>query len=320
MMKSFILKNKDDSLVLPKVSFGAAICENEVGRDHYFALMDRYFELGGNCLDTARVYCSWLKDGANMSEKMVGEWVKTKNRKDIIISTKGGHPPLDNLHSSRLSSSEILSDLEDSLHWLQTDYVDIYFLHRDDPTRLVSEIMKTLHQLVSSGQVRFLGASNWTAARIEEANRYAEAEGLTPFSISQINYSLAKTTPEMTGDDTLVCMNDREYSWYLKNNFPVMAFTSQANGFFSKYLENPNHPRMDTRLKTPENILRTERVRALCGELNCSPAALTLAYLTCNPLPVSAITGFRTMEQLEDSFTERLLSLTPEQIAYLEGN
>lgn len=318
-MKTLTLTSKNDQLIMPKLSFGAAICETESKKDHYFSLMDRYYEYGGNCFDTARVYCSWLKDGANISEKTVGEWAKTKKRKDIIISTKGGHPPFDNLHASRLEEAEILSDFSESLRFLQTDYIDIYFLHRDDVSKPVSQIMPVLHQLVSSGQVRFLGASNWTAARIAQANQYAQAHGLTPFSISQINYSLAVTTPQMTGDDTLVCMKKEEYAWYTENNFPVMAFTSQAKGFFSKYLEDSNHPGLDNRLKTSENLLRAERVKKLCSQRGCSPAAITLSYLTCNKLPVSAVTGFRTMEQLEDSMSETSLFLSEEEIQYLEG-
>lgn len=91
--------------------------------------MDTYFENGGNVLDTARAYCYWLNGGANQSEQTIGEWIKTRNiRNKIWISDKRlGHPPIPDFHKSRINERELTKDIDESLKYLQTDYVDIFF-------------------------------------------------------------------------------------------------------------------------------------------------------------------------------------------------
>lgn len=169
------------------------------------------------------------------SEKCIGRWIaERKCRNKVFLSTKGAHPELADIHSSRMSRENIVQDLNESLAFLQCDYVDLYFLHRDDTTKPVSFIMDVLDEQVKAGKIRFLGASNWTKSRIDEANAYAVANGKTPFSVSQIQWSLADVKPDAGLDDTLVQMNKSEYDAYLKNPLPVMAFSSQARGFFPK--------------------------------------------------------------------------------------
>lgn len=310
-MKSFEIKRGSDRLILPKISLGTVMAWNYEDREKCFRIMDAYFKAGGSCIDTARVYGD--------SEKIVGEWLKKQDRSKIILSTKGGHPPIEDLHHSRLDRESIRSDVEESLSLLQTDYIDLYFLHRDDPSLPVSEIMPVLHELVKEKKVRFLGASNWTAKRIEEANRFAQERGLTPFSVSQIQYSLSATTPEMVSDDTLVYMTREEYRWYLEHQFPVMAFSAQARGFFSKYLLNPENPSIDQRMKTKENLCRAKLVKEISEASGQTVSAVVLSYLLSNPLPVSAVVGFSSLEQLEDSLSGQDFLLTQQQWNELES-
>jgi aryl-alcohol dehydrogenase-like predicted oxidoreductase len=320
-MRTFELKTAADSLIMPKITFGTGVFVDAGKKPLYFEMLDTYFKNGGSCLDAARVYSSWIEGADGLSEKITGQWIESRYARDrIIISTKGGHPPLDNMKKSRLDKDSIHSDIAQSLEALRTDYIDIYFLHRDDERLDVSEIMPILHALVTSGKVRFLGASNWKAKRIEEANAYAAKNNLTPFSISQIFFSLASTTPAGYADETVVCMNDSEYKWYLENHFPVMAFSSQAKGFFTKYLSASKlSKKAEDRFLSEHNIKRANNVAKLCRKLSCSPAALSLAYLTCNPLQTSAVAGFSNISQLHDSLSENELTLSKEDIAFLEG-
>ena len=107
-------------------------------------------------------------------------------------------------------------DLEQSLDALQTDYIDLYWLHRDHLSTSVEEIVDTLNEFADKGLVRCFGVSNWTTERLLEANTYAKRAGKLGFSASQIQWSLAACTPQTWGDDTLVCMTDQIRADYLR--------------------------------------------------------------------------------------------------------
>lgn len=281
-----------------------------------FAMMDRYIEAGGTTFDSARSY----NDGR--SDYYLGRWIKQSGvkRSEIVLSTKGSCPTKQARYVSRLSPEEIEGDLVKSLESIGTDYSDVHLLHRDDPSLPVDEIMHALHEQVQKGRVRTVGCSNWTAARIALANRYALENNLTPFSVSQIFFSLALTTPMQANDITLVAMNDVERGWYRESGMPIMAFGSMGRGFFHAYAENrPQRERAFYNLDLlPENPRRAQRAVALAKELGCSLGALLGAYVRDNGLPAVALCSFTKMGQLEDSLSMADISLTPEQIHYLE--
>ena len=211
-MFTYKLKNDRYELELPALTYGTANFERLDSDEIYFELLDTYYKHGGRCIDTARVYCEWLEDGKDSSETVVGRWLKERGcRDEMIICTKGGHPPFENMEQSRLSREDIEYDISRSLRVMGLDYIDIYFLHRDDEQIPVSEIMPILNDLYQSGRAHFLGASNWTTSRIEEANRFALENGMEPFRVSQINYSLAHSSTDSA------------------KNLPEGQFTSTAN-------------------------------------------------------------------------------------------
>ena len=153
--------------------------------------------------------------------------------------------------------------MDESLKRLGTDYVDIYWLHRDDENLPVDGIMETLSKLVKTGKTRYIGMSNWTAERIDEANRCAEREGLPKLCASQIQYSMAVPNVE-NNDPTLVLMNDQEYEYFKNHDLTVFAFASQAKGFFSKLyaggVENLS-PKARERYLNEESLKRYQRIR-----------------------------------------------------------
>ncbi|MDP4152836.1 MAG: aldo/keto reductase [Bacillota bacterium] len=287
-----------NELKISKLVLGTDYYGTSVDVKTSYSLLNGFTESGGNCIDTARVY----SDGT--SESLIGEWLNERNnRHKIILVTKGGHPL--NGHS-RLSRENLTLDIDSSLNALKTDYIDIYFLHRDDTNRPIEEIMETLSEFIKSGKVRYIGCSNWTSERIEAANLYSKSSGLSGFSISQIQWSLAVSTPEAHGDPTLVCMNDKEYNWYLENNFPVMAFSSQAKGFFTRTIKNgldSNNNKALSRFLTEENLKRLVKVRECADKFNITPTAAALGYITCNALPAVAIIGCKNINQLHDSLS-----------------
>jgi len=309
-MKTIEIRNAAHSLSVSTVIMGSTYFDTKLPAEEVYALLDEYFALGGNCIDTARVYGQPDVGCPSASEETIGRYLKERPglREKIILSTKGGHPPFSDMHAPRLDEASLRADLSGSLESLGADYVDIYFLHRDDPRIPVEKIMPVLDAFVKEGKVKCLGASNWSCARIEEANRYALSHGLTPFSVSQIQWSLAVTTPAQCGDDTLVCMTEPEYRWYRENRFPVLCYSSQSKGFFSKAIaqgtENLNE-KIRSRFLTPENLGKLEKVKSLCAEYRLSPAAVVLLYLTHNLCPAAAIIGCSSLEQLRDSLSGR---------------
>jgi len=320
-MKYFSLENSKYKINLSKISFGAGVFDNYNKYSEYFKYLDYYFEMGGKVIDTARVYCDWLPEGKDTSEKIIGKWLKSRGiaRDEVIIVTKCSHPPLDNMKKSRLSKEDIDTDITRSLELIGTDYVDILFLHRDNKNVAVSGIIDGLNDVMSKKMTKFIGASNWTGERIMEANYYANKSSQEGFSISQISYSLAITTPKECHDETLVCMNPAEHKFYSKNDFPVMAFASQAKGFFSKYQAMDElTQKINARFYSEQNVKRAEVVAKLAKEKGVSPATISIAYITSQKMPATAIIGMSSIDQLKDSLSATDLTLTNEEIKLLD--
>lgn len=320
-MIRFKLANEKYTLGVPALTFGTGNFEKQDNDEEYFPLLDEYVKLGGNCIDTARTYCSWLEDGEGSSEKTIGRWLKARNnRKNIILVTKGGHPRHDSMDVSRLSRADLEEDLNKSLEALQTDYVDIYLLHRDDETIPVEEIMPVLNDFVKSGKVHFIGASNWKTERIEKANKFAIENGMEPFRISQIYYSLAHTSKEVIGDPTIACMDTKSYAWYKKNCFPVMAFSPQAKGFFSKIANGKSIThQMESQFVSTANLAKLSKVKKMCDDTGYTPATLVLGYLNSQQFPVSSVFSASKLWQIDEDMQAGDITLTPKQLAYLEN-
>ena len=286
--------------------------------------MDYYYQEGGNLFDTARAYGQSVADGPSTSEQVVGKWIQANGcRENIILATKGGLPPKNDMHKSRLTEKCIRFDVETSLQQLKVNKVDIWFLHRDNPAMGVDEIVDLVNEeVVAKGYTTYLGLSNWKSKRIEQANEWAKKHNRQGFSLSEIQDSLAYCTPQQWNDDTIVCMDDHEELWYKKNNFPVLAFASQAKGFFSKILNggmDELSQKAKERFVTERNLAMVPKVEALSQELKVSVAALCVAYLTSQEYPVFPIIGSSKLSQIKDSLSSADLILTKEQLGYLKS-
>lgn len=306
---------KASVIALGTDSFGSMVSEAMS-----FRIMDKYTELGGNIIDTARVYASWVEGGDGASERTIGKWMKHNgNRKDIILSTKCAHPILtpSQSNSSRLPSDSVLArlkydemkeDLEKSLEALQTDYVDILWLHRDDFQTPVSEIADTLESFVSSKQIRYYGFSNWKPDRIEELNKYISVKyNGNHFIGSQIKWSLAETSPNYEEDPTLVEMSPSQYDYYKKLNLTVFAYASQAKGFFSKVEAGGAEAlkgKSQERYYSESNMEKYKYAHELAVKHNVPISAIVLSYLYSNKdFNVIPIVGCKNTEQIIDSLS-----------------
>lgn len=261
-------------IVLGTAPFGIGISQ-EIS----FSLIDAFINSGCNFIDTAAVY------GMGLSEQTIGNWLHQRNaRSKLLISTKGGHPSLPDWQR-RITEEDIRSDIEASLRNLQTDYVDVYFLHRDDETKPIEFIMPILNKLIQEGKTRYIGASNWTVSRINKANTFARENGMAEFSVSQIFWNGAVINKECVYDQTLVAMDDTEHAGYAENHIPVMAYTSQARGLFSKIRDKGYESLSDDMKRTYLNFetkARAERILEVSERTGMSPTTVSLAYLLCD--------------------------------------
>ena len=287
------------------LALGTAPFGTGIPKDTAFAILDAFTDLGGNLIDTAAVY------GMGVSEQTLGEWMRLRQcRNRVVISTKGGHPSLPDW-SRRITEEDIRADMEDSLRYLGTDHVDIYFLHRDDESKPVEAIMPILDSLVREGKTRLIGASNWTVARINEANAFAKANGMAEFSVSQIFHNAAFINKEGVYDPTLVAMDPTEHEGYEANGLPVMAYTAQAQGLFSHIRDKGYEGLTEGMIRTyvnPATTERAERILSVSAESGISPTAVSLAFLLHDRrVKTFPILGISRVERLEEAI--RVFSL-----------
>lgn len=280
-------------------------------------LLDIYTAAGGNVIDSARMYGRPDAGEYGICETVVGEWMaKRGNRDGLILSTKGGFPGVSG--EKRLDRASLMADVEASLRALQTDHIDIWWLHRDDPDRSVGEIIDTLNEMIDRGYVGCVGASNWSAQRIREANAYAVAHGLQGFAGDQPQWSLARQV--VNPDPTLQIMSDDLFHLHEETGMLCMPFSAQAKGYLAKFVaggEAALPAKAKARFHFPENVAIAERVKELCAEMGCSPAAMSLAWLTNQPFATIPIISASRPEQLADSLTAGDMELTAQQREWL---
>jgi len=304
-------------LCLGTAEFGSAVDES-ASED----TLETYLDAGGNVLDTAEIYATWLPNGEHRSETFLGNWLrKNKNRDQLIISTKGAHPRLDSMEKPRMSKAVVESDLNSSLQRLGIDCTDIYWLHRDDPSTPVEEIVLMLEDFRRAGKIRYSGLSNWTQARAEAARVAAEKLGVESFIGIQNQWSLAKADASK-GDPTWAYTDDAFAQWHIHNNIAAFPYTTQANGYFRR-LENGTLDKAPKLVRAlfdgPENRERYERVKTIQSETGLSSGTIVLSYLLSQPFPVFPIIGPKKSADLIESIEATKAALNPENIAFLTG-
>lgn len=290
--------------------FGSSMPEEQV-----FEVLDAYCALGGNLIDTARAY------GEGAAEQTIGRWMQARgNRQSLVLATKGGYVTRGREAFTLLDRAQVLSHLEESLEALSVDSVDIYWLHRDDLSRPVGELVETANALLETGRVRLIGASNWSPSRLREAHEYALAHGLRLFDADQPQWSLAQMITRE--DPTLYEMDDALHAWHCESGTMCMAYSSQAKGFFLKLDAlgaQGLSEKSRRRYLCPGNLRTLDALRALSRETGRSVGALALAYLTSQPFDVYPIVGVSRTEQVEALREAGEVALTPDQAAALHA-
>ncbi len=289
--------------------------------DMAMALLDGVFAQGGNTFDTGHVY------GNGAIERTLGRWIEARGlREQVVIVTKGAHP---NADRDRVTPFDISSDLFDSLARLKTDFIDIYLLHRDDPSKPVGPLVEILNEHQRAGRIRAFGGSNWSPARIAEANAYAQAHGLQPFALSSPNFSLAvqREAPWAGCLSISGAAGAAAREWYARAQMPLLTWSSLAGGFFSGRFQRDNMAGMTEGIDSitarsygdETNFQRLDRAQALGREKGLTAAQIALAYILNQPLNLFALVGCRTAAEYAENAAAVELQLTPKELAWLEG-
>ncbi|WP_341280847.1 aldo/keto reductase [Paenibacillus sp. FSL H8-0537] len=278
--------------------------------DKAAANLDAFFAIGGNSIDSAHIYCG------GQSEEVIGRYLKERgNREQWVILTKGAHH---DQNGPRVSSEAIRSDLNKSIERLQTDYIDMYALHRDDPAVPAGEIIDILNEHVASGAVQTIGVSNWAWQRIKEANDYAAAKGLVGFSFNSPNFSLAKANePFWAG---CVSADEETSVWHEATQMPLFSWSSQARGFFTERFtpEDRSNADLVRVFYSDGNWERLERAKQLAARKGVTAIQIALAYVLNQPFPTCALIGAQSLEELRSCDEGSLVTLTAEERNWLD--
>ena len=272
-------------------------------------VLDAYAAHGGNFLDTADVYSQWKPGNqGGESETIIGNWLTKRDRSKIVVATKVS------MLNTRpgLSAKNILAACDDSLRRLQTDYIDIYYSHRDETETPMAETLGAYAELVAAGKVRYIAASQHTGARLQEALDISAANGLPSYIGLQDQYNLIYRQPFESEQQPVLATN----------NLSAMPFYGLARGFLSgKY--RPGVKVESVRAEgvaefyNDKNWAVLDKVREIAQERNMPVAAIALAWLRSNPQVSTPIASARTVEQLEEIV--QIVELSDAELASLNS-
>jgi aryl-alcohol dehydrogenase-like predicted oxidoreductase len=277
-----------------------------------FGVLDAYADAGGNFIDTAENYSQWA-DGhsGGESETIIGRWLARRRRRDdVVLATKVGKLA----SAPGLSARNIARGVDASLRRLRTDYLDLYYAHIDDSDVSFDETLAAFDALVTAGKVRLIGASNYSAPRLEEALEVSRERSFAAYSVLQTHYNLVHRHEY---ENELASLCERE-------GLVCVAYSALADGFLTgKYRQGsplPSSERAEDAAAylTPPHERVLEALDEVAQECHAPVAAVALAWLIGQP-GVIALASARTTDQLRDLLQAQTLRLSPEQLDLLDS-
>ena len=303
----------NSGLEVSPLAFGGNVFGWTVDEPTSFQLLDAFVAAGFNFIDTADVYSKWAPGNqGGESETILGNWLKSRGKRgQVVIATKVGIE----MGAGRkgLSKAYILRAVEDSLHRLQTDYIDLYQSHTDDAETPLAETLEAYAQLVKEGKVRAIGASNYPAARLREALEVSADHGFPRYQSLQPNYNLFDRhgyEAELEG----VCHD---------HGLGVIPYFPLASGFLTGKYRSEADLAASKRGQFVKKYLNDRGFRILraldevAKEIHATPARISLAWLLARPSITAPIASATSLEQLQDLVGATELKLDQEAIARL---
>ncbi len=281
--------------------------DNQPTLPHATVMFDDFFERGGTTFDTGYIY------GRGLHERQLGQWIANRGvRSDVVVIGKGAHTP-------HCDPESITRQLHESLDRLQTDHVDVYFMHRDNEDIPVAEFVDVLDEHLRAGRMKAYGGSNWSLARVAEANAYAEQNGRQPFVAVSNNFSLARAL-DVPWAGCRSASDDESREWLEKNQLALMPWSSQARGFFTGRAAPDN--RSDAELVrcwySDDNFKRLARAQDLANRRGVATTAIALAYVLHQEFPTFPLIGPRALAETSSSFDALRVELSADEVRWLD--
>lgn len=279
-----------------------------------FAILDHFVESGFNLIDTADVYSRWAPGHqGGESETIIGRWLKKSGKRDkVVIATKVAM----DMGNGRvgLSKKHIFEAVEESLQRLQTDHIDLYQSHRDDPSVSLEETLAAYQQLIKEGKVKAIGASNYSAERLAEALKVSEQNGLPRYETLQPEYNLYDRENFEKALEPLC----------LKNQLGVIPYWSLASGFLTgKYRKSEDIQQsvrgsaVQSRYMNPRGMKILKALDQVAESLRATPAQVALAWLMARPSITAPIASATKIPQMDDLAKAANLKLPPNAVELL---
>jgi aryl-alcohol dehydrogenase-like predicted oxidoreductase len=304
----------ESELSTPPLILGGNVFGWTADRATSFSILDAFTAGGGRMIDTADVYSSWVPGNrGGESETIIGAWLSARGRRDdVLIATKVG---LEIDGTKGLSASRIALAVESSLHRLQTDHIDLYFAHTDDLETPIESTLTAFDELIRAGKVRAIGASNYDAARLEQALHCSATHGLARYSVLQPHFNLLER-PIFEGPLQDLC---------LARGIAAVPYYGLAAGFLTGKYRSRADLTSKARARSVEKYLNYQGLRVLtaldqiAAELGATPAQVALAWLAAQPAVAAPIASATTVAQTEELLGAMRLTLTPHQLAALDS-
>ena len=277
-------------------------------------LLDRFVDAGFNMVDTADVYSNWVAGNhGGESETLIGKWLENSGKRDrVLIATKAGLPMGEGRKG--LSKKHILRSAEESLARLQTDYIDLYQSHVEDPETPQEETLEAYSELMRAGKVRAIGASNFKADTLRQALEISRNKGLPRYESLQPHYNLY-VREEFESGPAQVCR---------ENNIGVIPYFSLASGFLTgKYRaekDTANRARgaRVQQYMDPRGFRILAALDEVAREYSASQAQIALAWLMAKPPVTAPIASATSVKQLEELTGAARIALDGEAMAKLD--
>ncbi len=283
-------------LAIAPLAFGGNVFGWTADEATSFRLLDRFVDAGFDFIDTADVYSRWHPgNSGGESETIIGKWLKQSGKRDkVVIGTKVGIEMAPG--KKGLSKAYITQEVEASLRRLQTDRIDLYMSHRDDPETPMRETLEAYDSLIKAGKVRAIGASNYSAARLQEALDTSAEHGLPRYESLQPNYSIVERD-EFEGDLEALCT---------KEQLGVVCYYSLASGFLTGKYRSKADVADRARGSRVEKYLDERGGRVLkalddtAAKYDAKPSQVALAWLIARPSITAPIASATSLAQLDE--------------------
>jgi aryl-alcohol dehydrogenase-like predicted oxidoreductase len=305
---------KSDLRVAP-LAFGGNVFGWTIDEKTSFSLLDHFVEAGFNLVDTADVYSRWVPENkGGESETIIGNWLKTGvKREKVIIATKAGSSMSADNPRKNLSRKYILQAADDSLRRLNTDYIDLYQSHYDDPETPVEETLQAYNDLVKAGKVRYIGASNFSPARLSESLRVSEERKYPAYISLQPEYNLYSRA-----------VFEKELQpLCLRRGIGVLNYYALASGFLTGKYRSEADLGVSKRGKGITKYLNVRGLRILqaldqvADQYNTTPASVSIAWLLAQPGITAPIASATNLNQLDSLMQAVRLELDQEAVLKL---